>query len=391
MIGGKRNMVGSRLGLSVYLDFMDLETIKHQLLVAKQLGYTDVFTSMQLHNLGFKDTVDIQEDQQKELFQLCNELELVCHVDVNREVFFQLGASIEDLSIFLDWQIPVIRLDGGFYDEEVVTLTNNPFGILIEDNLSNARALTNRLELIKHKGNLKHYLGCHNFFPHNETGLSLAFAIEMAQLFKAYGCQTGIFISSLSSPHDLFEYGFGVPTIEEHRYLPSYIQAMELVMTQVFDYIMFGDSYPSEEELKQVAQYALNPLIMKKDEYSNQDQLMLCLSIPIYLESYLTTNQVETLLNTIHQNRQDCSVDVVRSTVTRQVIWMKPSHLLSRPLGTITVEHDKAGRYAGEINISTRDLKASYSANVIGYVKPYARHLLAYTEQTNVVFKLVLE
>ena len=44
-----------RIGISVYPDFDDIETIKQQLDFISELGYTDLFTSIQLGDLGFEN------------------------------------------------------------------------------------------------------------------------------------------------------------------------------------------------------------------------------------------------------------------------------------------------------------------------------------------------
>ena len=42
------------IGISVYPDFDDLETIKKTLDTAKELGYKDIFTSIELGDLGLE-------------------------------------------------------------------------------------------------------------------------------------------------------------------------------------------------------------------------------------------------------------------------------------------------------------------------------------------------
>ncbi len=373
-------MGGKRIGLSVYLDFMSFDLIKQQLINASKLGYTDVFTSLQLHNLGFEHTKSIDETMYKALFKQCLQLGMQCHVDVNKEVFIAMGATIDNLAIFKEWGIPIIRLDGGFSDDEVVSLTHNPFNIMIEDNLSNAFELQDRLKKVSTQGNKTNYSGCHNFFPHIDTGLSLEFVFKTTQLFKSYNLQTGIFISSLHSSNDLYNQNKGVPTIEHHRYLPSYIQLLELVALDCFDFIMFGDSSPSDEELRSVAS-------VFKASYQFVDKV--CLTIPVSFEQGLRTDQLEYLMQTIHQNRCDQPELVIRSTITREQIMVSSNLPIHRPLGAITVDHQGCGRYAGELQIALKDLPPNASTTVIGYVKPYAKHLLKYLKEAHVVFKLV--
>ena len=58
------------IGLSVYPDFYRFEVIEKQLRLAKELGYTRVFTSIQLGNLGFENAVESTNTDFIKLFKL---------------------------------------------------------------------------------------------------------------------------------------------------------------------------------------------------------------------------------------------------------------------------------------------------------------------------------
>ena len=244
-------MVGKvcELGISLYPDFYNKEELKSKLDFAKSLGYTRVFTSVQLGDLGFENTEVGITDNFRFLFDYAKEHNIVVHVDINDTMLKHIGASPDNLKSVYELNIPVLRLDGGFNFDEIAAMTNNPYGIIIEDNLSNYSVLKGHLETIKEKGNLNQYYGCHNFFPRNDTGLILEDALNASRLFNEYGCKNGIFIGSLYSKNDLNSNGSSVMSIEAHRYLPSEIQASHLLEYNTFDYILFGDSDPREDEL----------------------------------------------------------------------------------------------------------------------------------------------
>ncbi len=67
----------------------------------------------------------------------------------------------------------------------------------------------------------------------NETGLSYQDVHHATQLFKSYGMKVGIFIGSMYSSNDLNSVGHGIVTIEEHRYLPSHVQAMDRLPVRI--------------------------------------------------------------------------------------------------------------------------------------------------------------
>ena len=71
------------IGISVYPDFDDLETIKKTLDTAKELGYKDIFTSIELGDLGFENTTIGINDKFQFLFEYCHQLDLEIHVDIN--------------------------------------------------------------------------------------------------------------------------------------------------------------------------------------------------------------------------------------------------------------------------------------------------------------------
>lgn len=132
------------------------------------------------------------------------------HADINDRMLAYLGASVSDLKQIEKYHIKVLRLDGGFSDEEVAELTNNKLGICIEENASMLQFPQRRIETVVKQGNVSQYYACHNFFPLNETGLSYQDALVSAQLFKKYGIRVGIFIGSLYSSKELNAIGRGV-------------------------------------------------------------------------------------------------------------------------------------------------------------------------------------
>lgn len=359
------------IGLSVYPDFQDYESIAKQLKLAADLGYTRVFTSIQLGNLGFERTGSRDEDFAK-VFRLCRKLGLKSHVDINLDVFTQLGAEIENLKPLADLGIDVLRLDGGFSQEETVRLTLNPYGIVIEDNPVIGKGPLLRVEAIRERGNLAQYRVCHNFFPRNETGLSFEDVTEISGKILELGVPSGIFITSQSSPADLNANGNGVCTVEDHRYLPPEIAYSELRNTGVFDVILFGDSYPSEQDLKAVADIA------KKDY----------VELEVWLDHDLPEDQRQVLCETVHWSRPDQPALVLRSTLTRKKMAVEPYRCLQRPAYSLTVDNKRSNRYEGEFQIMLKDLPPNPVCNVIGQLKPTCKRLLEQVKYMRYPFRI---
>ncbi len=366
------NMRKVEIGLSVYPDFYDFETIKKQLVLASSLGYTRVFTSIQLGALGFERTDELLSEGFLKLFNLTRELGMKVHADLNLDVFTRIGAEVDNVKPIVDLNIDVIRLDGGFAIDEIVRLTNNPFGLVIEDNTSNDGHLIETIEKINERGNIKNYRACHNFYPRNETGLDFDDAVFTADLLNDFGVGNGVFITSQTSPSDLNTSGDGIPTVEEHRYCPPHIAFSELRNTGVFDMILFGDSMPDYDSLKAVSDAA-------KCDY---------VELEAWLDKDLDVNQRKVLTETILWSRPDQPRLLLRATQTRKKVSVPPKNTIARPYLSITLDNIRSNRYEAEVQIALEDLHPSPVANVVGMVKPTCKRLLNQVKYKQYPFKI---
>lgn len=359
------------IGLSVYPQFHSISECKKQIQVAFKLGYTRLFTSLLLENLGFLES-HVSLDDYRELTQYAHAHHFLVHADINREIFEELGADISDLSSLKDFGIDVLRLDSGFSEEETIQLTLNQQGIIIEDNPISHESVYTRARSILKDGNPKQFRYCHNFFPRNNTGLDFDETEMLTQEFNEMGYSCGIFITSQSSPSDLNSYSEGVCTIEDHRYKPAHIAFQELRNTGVYDIIIFGDSYPDYKTLKSVAD-------AQKRDY--------CL-IDAWIDKDCPEEIKHLLTETLHINRFDISADVIRSTQTRKKVAVEPYQCIERKVGMITIDNELAERYEGEMQIVLKDLSASKMTNVAGMVKPTCKRLLKQVKYSGILFMI---
>ncbi|MEG0365199.1 MAG: MupG family TIM beta-alpha barrel fold protein [Coprobacillus sp.] len=383
-----------KIGISVYPDFDSIELIKEELDNAKSLGYQVVFTSLELGDLGFENTEVGINDNFLFLFDYCDKIGLEVHADVNESMVNFIGASYDNLKPIYDLKIKVLRLDSGFTHEQVAIMTKNPYGIIIEENASMLQFPQNRINAIVNQGNINQYYACHNFFPLNDTGLSYDDALQSAKLFQSYGAKVGIFIGSLYSSHELNEVGNGIVTIEEHRYIPSYIQAMELFVHNEYDYVIFGDSHPSQEELIKVSQVAQYDCIDVLKKNYNLEGLkgelidsLYCVEIPVWLNKGLDEDIKDKLLSTVFLSRADQPALMVRGTQSRGINCEVYNPIL-RNAYSLVMDNKLANRYNGELQIPLVDLPAVEYANVIGQVKPYGYRLVELIKYANVLFVL---
>ncbi|WML44811.1 DUF871 domain-containing protein [Neobacillus sp. PS3-40] len=94
------------------------------------------------------------------------------------------------------------------------------------------------------------------------------------------------------------------------------------------------------------------------DQFINYDQKKI---IPIrMINSSLKVGE--------YRLRPDFARDVLRLMDTRSSVEIIPENLEDRPIGTITMDNNRYGRYQGEVQITLCDLKADKRVNVIGKV-----------------------
>ena len=360
------------IGLSLYPDFYSFKELDKKLTKAAGLGYSRVFTSIQLGNLGFENTVDDITDDFKQLFKRARALGVQNVVDINDVMFKRLGCSLENLQPLKDLCIDVIRIDGGFSYEEIARLTHNAQGIIIEDNTYAPDHNALRIDTMKRLANLKQYRACHNFFPRNDTGLPFDDAVRIARDFKAAGIGCGAFIASLDSPNDLNAAGFGVPTVEDHRTTPAHIAYSELRNTGVFDAVLFGDSWPSDAELEALSRTA------------HQDFV----EIEAWLDADLDPKLRSIITDTVLFTRADQPPHLIRATRTRKQMPIPPHNTIHRPALAITIDNARLNRYEGELHITLKDLPFDPAVNVVGQVKPTCQRLVNQVKYGQHPFKI---
>ena len=361
------------IGISLYLDYYSLDQCKKMIDEASKLGYKEIFTSFNFEEYIFPGAKKISAKDKKSLMTYAASKGMRFHVDITRNLLYKMGGTVEDLTCFKELGIPVLRLDGGFTADEIATLTHNKQGVMIEDNLSNYESMKKTTAVVKEKGNLKQYSACLNFFPRNDTGSNLDDAVKAANELKKLGCLTGGFIGSLLSPTEMNNTGTGTPSIEALRYLPSYIQMYELLCTDAFDFVLFGDSNPTKQELEEVAR----AYKCYKKGY---------VELPCYLEP-LDKNVLKKLKDLTYVSRVDWSDKVIRGTESRRIM-VEPYNTIYREKYSVTMDNNLSNQYAGELQITLDDLPAARNINVIGVVKPYARRLLPYIHHNAVAFKI---
>lgn len=206
-------------------------------------------------------------------------------------------------------------------------------------------------------------IGCHNFYPHNYSGLELSHFEKCTRNFKKHGLRTAAFITSQKEgtfgPWPVTD---GLPTLELHRHLPLHVQLEHYIIMDQIDDIIISNCYPSDEELSAVSGLRLDMP-----------------TFHITLADHLPEVETSIILDELHFNRGDVSVNFLRSTQSR--VKYKGHHfaILQAPKiirrGDVVIESSEYGHYAGELQIAKADMENSGKSSVVGHI-PEEEHFL---------------
>ncbi|MGD9605067.1 MAG: MupG family TIM beta-alpha barrel fold protein [Bacilli bacterium] len=244
------------------------------------------------------------------------------------------------------FQIPNIyslRLDYGFSLEEIYELSlQYPF--FLELNASTVSE--KQLRTLAVMGlDMRRIRVSHNFYPKPYTGLTQEQVLAKNTMFKQYGLTVMVYIPSKNEQRGpIYE---GLPTIEDHRYLPLEAMLSEMRHLEV-DEVVFGDSFASREEL----------MIAKQFDY---DLITIPLSLTIEI-----SEEERKQLQLIHRQRADSNVFGVRSSTRLKQGTITPHNSIDRKRFDVTIDNQAFLRYQGEVTIVKKDMPADIRVNVVG-------------------------
>ncbi|MCM3239120.1 DUF871 domain-containing protein [Heyndrickxia oleronia] len=355
-----------QLGISIYPQYGTEKEQFDYLERASAHGFSRLFTCL----MSVNEEKDVK--QLKNLLSRAQKLGYEVIADVSPSVFQDLQLSYKDLGYFKELGLSGLRLDLGFSGLEESIMSMNEYGLKIELNVSQG---TKYLEQILSYSPNKHALiGCHNFYPRKYTGLSREHFLKCSKQYKEHGIRTAAMISSSHANYGPWPVQEGLPTLEEHRYLPIIVQAKDLFNTGVIDDLIIGNAFASEEELSQLGR--LNRYLLE---------------LSIQFKSGISQVERKIALERTHINRGDVSAYVIRSTESRIEFKKEafPAHhteLIKR--GHVTIDNDQYERYKGELHIALKEMENEGKSNIIGNIAEEELFLLNKIEPWQ-KFKLV--
>ncbi len=121
------------LGLSIYPDHSNFEDNAKYLELGHKYGFSRIFMSM----LEVQGSPAETQAKYKKIIEYGNKLGYQTFLDVSPQLSDQLGISYSDLKFFADTGAAGIRLDPAFDGATEAMLSYNPYGLIIELNMSN--------------------------------------------------------------------------------------------------------------------------------------------------------------------------------------------------------------------------------------------------------------
>lgn len=331
-------------GLSIYLSEPITDETSEWLQRMSAVGFTSLFTSLHIP----EDDSSLYVERLQALGRVAKTLGYELVADIAPASLATLGKTWETAATLTDWGVTGLRLDYGISPQQIATLSNQMMVALNASTLT-ADELT---EMKAHGLQLERTEAWHNFYPRPETGLDRTWFDEKNAWLQAQGLRVQAFIpgdGTLRGP--LFE---TLPTLEDHRGVAPFASYLDLKAT--VDRILVGDPRLAEATIRQFE--------------AEQDGI-------IVLRAVANGQQAQRDTET---NRFDPARDVIRSVESRMspsTIDLTPQDRSARPLGTITIDNERYGRYAGEVQITKRNLPADERVNVLGRVVEADQPLIA--------------
>ena len=340
-----------RLGISIYPEHSTKEKDFAYMEKAAKLGFTRIFTCF----LSVTKSKEEMIAEFKEYMDKAHELGMKVAVDTNPAVFDHLGAKADDLSVFKEIGVDIVRLDNSFGVFGDVTTTQNPYGLQIEFNGSSS---SDYVELLLTKGARKdQMLICHNFYPQKYTGLGYTNFMEWSKRYHELGFTTAAFVSSNNeNTYGPWPVYAGLPTVEFYRNYPIDTQARFLFATNYIDDVIIGNAYASDQELEALSKIDKDMITIKIDQEK------------------ISELEEEIIYHNIHNWRQDYNDYMVRSSMPR--VKYKGRDIPVIPYredffhkGDVVVINNNLEHYRGELQIILKDIPNDGERNLVGRVK----------------------
>ena len=373
-----------QLGVSLYPEQETAEQIDSYLKLAKQYGFTKVFTSL----FSVEGTKEEIITYFRNLTDVAHKYGMEVYGDCNARFFMQMGCSAENLSIFKEIGIDVLRLDLMFNDERDIAIVNNKEGMPVQLNASLIPVVQHILE---NGGDRNRIIGSYNFYPLRNTGADSADVLTANRFFKKEGIKTQIFITSTEKgTHGPWPVSDGLPTIEENRDMPIGLQVRHNLALGC-DELIIGNAFASEKELKEVADTMKQIYVYGEDRpfyfpgLRTQIPIGDIERIPLTIElaKGVTETEKELLFGFVKHNVSEYTHTIIRSRWGRMDFRYTP--IPPRECdkeyfenGDVVILNESVPHYKGEVHIARKRIRNNGMMNYAGRIKEEEMFLLNY-------------
>ncbi|MBR0138045.1 MAG: DUF871 domain-containing protein [Erysipelotrichaceae bacterium] len=372
------------LGVSLYPEQETPQQIDDYLAMAASYGFTKVFTSLFSVEGSFEDVIKYFKD----LCDIAHKHGMQVYGDCNARFFMQVGATPDDLSVFKEMGLDVLRLDLMFNDERDVQIVNNNQGLGIQLNASLIPAVKKVLE---DGGKKERIIGSYNFYPLRNSGASSQAVSEANRFFRENGMKTQIFISSnVKGAHGPWPVSDGLPTIEEDRDLPIGLQ-LRHVYALGCDEVIIGNAFASKEEFEEIAEMMKQIYVFAEDRpfyfpgLRSQIPIGEIERIPIRIEPAEDLSEAEKELLFVFNKHTTSEYihRIIRSRWGRMdfrftpIVPRKCDKEYFEP-GDVVILNDNVERYKAEVHIARQRLKNDGTMNYAGRIVEEEMFLLDY-------------
>ncbi|WP_054703554.1 MupG family TIM beta-alpha barrel fold protein [Bacillus sp. JCM 19041] len=336
-----------KLGVSVYLA-QPFSMQENYLRKAKANGFKVLFTSLHIP----EDDVSFYSERLKQvaLFAKQYDMELVC--DVSPQSLEHLNMSWDQVADLTEWGVTGLRIDYGINPETVARIAKK-MDIILNASTLRDEEITAFIKAGVAPDQVEVW---HNFYPRPETGLGREDFRQLNRRLREYGYSVMAFIPGDVPRGPLYT---GLPTLEDHREWSPFAAFLDLFIGEGVETVLVGDLALSDESFEQFRLFVeVNSILLRAK-----------------------ASYVDTDLEEVHVNRNDVARDVLRSAESRSLATygrrtVTPENTSARPVGTITIDNSRYGRYQGELQVTKRDLPADERVNVVGRVIAQDRPLL---------------
>jgi len=341
------------LGISIYLSEKNIDNNKKYIDIAKKNGFHSIFTSLHIPEDDPSTYKSLLQLLGKEAIE--NEMELMA--DISAKSLTHLGLDYSNVSELQNWGVTGLRVDYGLSEKQIADLSKKMKIAL------NASTLTPAFldELLKYELQTKNVEAWHNFYPRPETGLATTYLIEKNKWLKSVGISTMAFIPGndvMRGP--LFK---GLPTLEKHRGINPLLAYLDLTQNCYIDKVLVGDISIKIETIEALSK-TKDFIELRYRPYSQEEEIL-------------------SIVEQVHTNREDPARDVIRSMESRLYgsfgkNSLKPLNTITRTVGSVTIDNELYGRYGGELQIMLTNLPSDEKVNVIGMIIEDDLSLLQY-------------